>query len=72
MKSAVHFYWNKVRGFFGPRTAPSGEPHGQAPAPPADASWLEASALGEEDPGASLDALEGRTRPLNEGERPPH
>lgn len=73
MKSAVHFYWNKVRGLFGARTAPSEEGHGQAPTPPADAAWLETSAVGEEDPGASVEALQGsNTRPLNEGGRPPH
>ena len=71
MKKARHCYWHKALSALGRRGAPSAAAPSQAPAPPPDASWLAASALGEEDPGASLESMERTVRGSPDGISPP-
>lgn len=69
MRNAWHFYWHKALSALGWRDDPSAPAASPPSVPPPDAGWLAASALGEEDPGASLEALERTERPLKD---PPH
>lgn len=71
MKNALHCYWHKALSVLGWHGAAPAAVPSQAPAPPPDASWLAASALGEEDPGASLESMERPLGPSRDGASPP-
>ena len=68
MKNALHSHWLKALRLWGRVSRPVESP---APAPPADADWLADSAVGEEDPGASLEALQRPGRSVKGSESPP-
>lgn len=66
MKHTILGAWRRLAAWLAPRRSAG------ASGPAEATDWAHASALGEEDPGAAVEALDSRPPPAGEGCTPPH